>query len=172
MDWYFCMHVRHVLTIHQMGTAAVAEILSTQRFQALSLLRNDVHLDNLYAPYNTCEPVDSYRKRFRSLLLCPLLCEWHLSIVVEASFPFSLGRVSLSVEGSKVVGVRKDTHTHTHIEGMERRIIVLLSSRMTKRARVTKHAGSASNLSDKTCCSDKTCHHRASLFIVSLKGVL
>ena len=64
------------------------------------------------------------------------------------------------------------THTHTHIEGMERRIIVLLSSRMTKRARVTKHAGSASNLSDKTCCSDKTCHHRASLFIVSLKGVL
>ena len=44
------MHVRvcaHgcVLTIYQMGTAD-AEILSTQRFQALSLLRNDVHLED------------------------------------------------------------------------------------------------------------------------------
>ena len=139
MDWYFCMHVRHVLTIHQMGTAAVAEILSTQRFQALSLLRNDVHLDNLYAPYNTCEPVDSYRKRFRSLLLCPLLCEWHLSIVVEASFPFSLGRVSLSVEGSKVVGVRKDTHTHTHRGNGKTDYSVTVIPY------------------DKTCQSDKTC---------------
>ena len=27
-----------------------------------------------YAPYNTCEQGDSYRKRFRSLLLCLLLC--------------------------------------------------------------------------------------------------
>ena len=31
--------------IHQMGTAD-AEILSTQRFQTLSLLRNDVHLED------------------------------------------------------------------------------------------------------------------------------
>ena len=34
-----------VLTIHQMGTAD-AEILSIQRFQELSLLRNDVHLED------------------------------------------------------------------------------------------------------------------------------
>ena len=34
-----------VLTVHQTGTPD-AEILSTQRFQALSLLRNDVHLED------------------------------------------------------------------------------------------------------------------------------
>ena len=35
-----------VLTIHRIGTAD-AEILSTQRIQVLSLLRNDVQLDFL-----------------------------------------------------------------------------------------------------------------------------
>ena len=35
-----------VLTIHHMGTAD-ADILSTQRFKAVSLLRNDVHLEDL-----------------------------------------------------------------------------------------------------------------------------
>ena len=56
--------------------------------------------------HNTCEPGDSYRERFRSLLLRLLLC---LSIAVDAPFSFSLGGVSLSVEGSKEVGVRKDS---------------------------------------------------------------
>ena len=55
---------------------------------------------------NTCEPGDSYRKRFRSLFLCLLLC---LSIAVDAPLSFFLGGVSLSVEGSKVVGVWKDS---------------------------------------------------------------
>ena len=65
-----------------------------------------LHLEDCHAPYDTCEPVNSYRKRFRSLFLCLLLC---LSIAVDAPFSFSLGGVSLSVEGSKVVGVRKDS---------------------------------------------------------------
>ena len=56
--------------------------------------------------HNTCEPGDSYHERFKSLFLCLLLC---LSIAVDAPFSFSLGGVSLSVEGSKVVGVRKDS---------------------------------------------------------------
>ena len=90
-----------------MGTAD-AEMLSTQRFQALSLLRNVVHLEDCHAPYNTCEPVGSYHKRFRSLLLCLLLCECQMSTAADASFSFSLGGVSLSVGGSKEVGVRKD----------------------------------------------------------------
>ena len=42
----------------------------------------------------------------RSLFLCLLLC---LSIAVDAPFSFFLGGVSLSVEGSKVVGVRQDS---------------------------------------------------------------
>ena len=56
--------------------------------------------------HNTCEPGDYYRKRFRSLFLCLLLC---LSIAVGAPFSFILGGISLSMEGSKVVGVRKDS---------------------------------------------------------------
>ena len=72
---------RCVLTIHQMGTAD-AEILSTQRFQTLSLLRNDVPLEDcmhliLLASQAT---VIRYRKRFRSLLLCLLLCVRHKSV--------------------------------------------------------------------------------------------
>ena len=59
--------------------------------------------------HNTCEPGDSYRKRFRSLLLCLLLCVWRLSNAIGAPFSFYLGGISLSVERSKVVGVRKDS---------------------------------------------------------------
>ena len=56
--------------------------------------------------HNTCEPGDSYRERFRSLLLRLLLC---LSIAVDAPFSFSIGGVSFSVEEPMVVGVRKDS---------------------------------------------------------------
>ena len=113
------------------------------------------------------------------------ICQLWLRLLSRS---FSLGRVSLSVKGSKVVGVWKDTHTHTHRgngktdysvagEGVSKPAVsgpfgTFCHPVVTKRARVTKHAGSASNLSDKTCCSDKTCHHRASLFIVSLKRFL
>ena len=70
-----CAHACACFDDPQMGTAD-AEILSTQKhFQALSLLSNDVHLEDCHAPYNTCKPVNRYRKRFRSLMLCPLLCE-------------------------------------------------------------------------------------------------
>ena len=59
-----------------MGTAD-AEILSSQRFRALSLLRNDIHMDDFMhlIIYKSCEPGDSYGERFRSQLLCVLLCE-------------------------------------------------------------------------------------------------
>ena len=69
-----CVHACVCFVDPQMGTED-ADILSTRRFQALCLLRNDVHLEDCHAPYNTCEPVNSYRKGFRSLMLCPLLCE-------------------------------------------------------------------------------------------------
>ena len=69
-----CVHVCTCFDDPQMGPAN-AEMLSTQRFQALCLLRNHVHLEDFHAPYNTCEPVNRYRKRFRSLLLSFLLCE-------------------------------------------------------------------------------------------------
>ena len=79
-----------------MGTAD-AEILSTQRFQSLSLLRNDVHLEDCHAPYNTCEPVDSYRKRFRSVVVS--LVMWVTSVdCCWGSFPF-LSRRGVIVGG-------------------------------------------------------------------------
>ena len=73
MSTRMCAHARG-LTIHQMGTADV-EILSTQCFQTLPLLRNDVHLEDFM----------------------------HLIILVAVEAPFFFSGVSLSVEGSKVV---------------------------------------------------------------------
>ena len=71
---HVCMHVCTCFDDPQMGPAD-AEMPSAQRFQALALLRNDVHLEDCHALCNTCEPVDSYCKRFGSLLLCLLLWE-------------------------------------------------------------------------------------------------
>ena len=70
------MHACACFDDPQMGTAD-AKILSPPRFQALSLLRNYVFLEDCMhlIIYNNCEPGDSYRERFRSLLLCLLLCE-------------------------------------------------------------------------------------------------
>ena len=42
-------------------------------------------------------------------LCCCVSCVSRLSIAVDAAFSFSLSVVSLSVDGSNVVGVRKDS---------------------------------------------------------------
>ena len=90
-----CVPAHTRVRVLTMG-AADAEIMSTQRFQALSLLRNDVHLEDFMHLISYCSYVSCYVSE----------C---LSIAVDAPISFSLGGVSLSVERSKVAGVRKDS---------------------------------------------------------------
>ena len=64
-------------------------ILRTQKYWVPiafkhSLYWEMMYIGGFYPPYNTCEPDNSYCKRFRSLLLCLLLCVWCLLIAVDA----------------------------------------------------------------------------------------
>ena len=89
-----------VSTIHQMGTVDV-EILSTQRLQARSLIRNDVHLE--YFMHLIILATGTIG------LCCFVSCYVCLLIALDAPpASFSFGGVSL-LGGSKVVGVQKDS---------------------------------------------------------------